>query len=366
MQHWLTNAQIFTGTEWLSNAHVCVADDRIAAVTTEQPAADVPQHNCHGHRLLPALIDAQIYGGGSRLFAQYPDEESLSLLAAANRKGGTVACLATIPTFHMERILESAKAVKTYIANGGEGILGLHLEGPFIHVEKRGAHVAEWVTVPTVQQITEILEAADGYLKMITVAPECCSNEVLQMLQDAGVIISAGHSNASYAQAQQFSRRGVQTVTHLFNAMTPLHHRNPGIPLAVFEDENLMASVIPDGIHVNYGMIRMAKQLMGERLFFITDAVTDCYEGPYQHVLNDDHYALPNGTLSGSAISMLQAVRNGITHIGLTPDESIRMAGLYPARLLQITDDYGSIAVGKKAALIEVDDDWNLVKQYGY
>lgn len=366
MQHWLTNAQIFTGTEWLSNAHVCIADDRIAAVTTEQPAADVPQHNCEGRRLLPALIDAQIYGGGGRLFAQYPDEESLSLLAAANRKGGTAACLATIPTFHMEGILESAKAVKTYIANGGEGILGLHLEGPFIHVEKRGAHVAEWVTVPTVQQIAGILEAADGCLKMITVAPECCSDEVLHMLQDAGVIISAGHSNASYAQAQQFSSRGVQTVTHLFNAMTALHHRNPGIPLAVFEDANLMASVIPDGIHVDYGMIRMAKQLMGERLFFITDAVTDCHEGPYQHVLNGDHYALPNGTLSGSAISMLQAVRNGITNIGLTPDESIRMASLYPARLLQITDDFGSIAVGKKAALIEVDDDWNLVKQYGF
>jgi len=189
---------------------------------------------------------------------------------------------------------------------------------------------------------------------------------VLHMLQDAGVIISAGHSNASYAQAQQFIKRGVQTVTHLFNAMTALHHRNLGIPLAVFEDANLMASIIPDGIHVDYGMIRMAKQLMGERLFFITDAVTDCYEGPYQHVLNGDHYALPNGTLSGSAISMLQAVRNGITHIGLTPAESIRMASLYPARLLQITDDFGSIAVGKKAALIEVDDDWNLVKQYGF
>lgn len=366
MLYWLTNAQIFTGTEWLSNAHVCVASDRIAAVTTQQPPADVPQHNCQGHRLLPALIDAQIYGAGGRLFAQYPDEESLSLLAAANRKGGTAACLATVPTINMDRILECAKAVKAYIANGGEGILGLHLEGPFIHVNKRGAHVAEWITVPTVQQIAEILEAADGCLKMITVAPECCSDEVLKMLENAGVIISAGHSNASYAQAHQFSRRAVHAVTHLFNAMTPIQHRNPGIPLAVFEDANLMASIIPDGIHVDFGMIRLAKQLMGERLFFITDAVTDCYEGPYRHVLNGDHYALPDGTLSGSAISMLQAVRNGITHIGLTPEESIRMASLYPARLLHITDDYGSIAVGKKAALIELDDDWNLLRQCGF
>jgi N-acetylglucosamine-6-phosphate deacetylase len=185
-------------------------------------------------------------------------------------------------------------------------------------------------------------------------------------LQDAGVVISAGHSNASFEQAREFASRGVKTITHLFNAMSPIHHRAPGLPTAVFESPTLMASIIPDGIHVHYSLLRMAKQLMGERLFYITDAVTPTSEGPYQHVLNSDHYALPNGTLSGSSLTMLQAVVNGITHAGIPPEESLRMATEYPAKLLGIDDDYGSIAIGKKAALLLLNEQWELVKVFGF
>lgn len=201
---------------------------------------------------------------------------------------------------------------------------------------------------------------------MITVAPECCTDEVLHMLRDAGVIISAGHTNATFEQAKEFSTRGVQTVTHLFNAMSPLHHRNPGVPMAVFEDAQLKASIIPDGIHVEYSIVRMAKQLMQERLFFITDAVTPTADGAYQHVLNQDHYALPEGTLSGSSLTMLQAVKNGMTHVGLTPDESLRMASLYPAKLLGIDTQYGTIAQGKKASLLLLNENWELIKVFGF
>lgn len=366
MQHWLLNARIFTGSEWLSDAHVCIEDDHIANISMQMPDDLSEHYDCRRRMLVPAFIDAQIYGGGSRLFAQYPEPESLALLAADNRHGGTAQCLVTIPTLPMDAIMKCLDALNAYMDEGGDGILGLHLEGPFIHPEKRGAHTLADIRTPTADDVKRILERAHGHLKMITLAPEQCSDEVLRLLSDAGVVISAGHSNASFEQAKEFAGRGVQTVTHLFNAMSPIHHRAPGLPTAVFESPTLMASIIPDGIHVHYSLLRMAKQLVGDRLFYITDAVTPTGEGPYQHVLNRDHYALPNGTLSGSSLTMLQAVVNGITHAGIPPEESLRMASLYPARLLGMDADYGSIEVGKKASLVLLNEQWQLEKVFGF
>jgi N-acetylglucosamine-6-phosphate deacetylase len=360
------NARVFTGSEWLAHTHVCIEDDRIATITHQLPDDPGEHFDCKGMMLVPAFIDAQIYGGGSRLFAQYPEPESLALLAADNRHGGTAQCLVTIPTLPIPVILRCLDALNEYLADGGDGIAGLHLEGPFIHPEKRGAHTLADIKVPTVGEVKQILDRAQGHLKMITLAPEQCSDEVLRLLSDAGVVISAGHSNATYEQAQLFAARGVKTVTHLFNAMSTLHHRAPGLPAAVFESNHLLASIIPDGIHVHYSLVRMAKQLMGSRLIYITDAVTPTTEGPYQHVLNSDHYALPNGTLSGSSLSMLQAVINGIKQVGIAPEESLRMASLYPAQLLGMDADYGSIVEGKKASLLLLNDDWQLVKQFGF
>ncbi|HSC54320.1 MAG TPA: N-acetylglucosamine-6-phosphate deacetylase [Phnomibacter sp.] len=365
MQSWLTNVRIFTGHEWIEEGHVCVEAGRIIAVTTELPADASDPYDCRDHWLVPAFIDAQVYGGGGKLFSQYPHSQSLELLKADNRKGGTTQCLVTIATQPFDTILQCLDALNEYLNAGGEGILGLHLEGPFIHEAKRGAHNKDWVRVPTTDDISMLLDRAKGRLKMITVAPECCPDEVLQMLNNAGVIISAGHSNANYAEAKQFSGRGVKAITHLYNAMTPLHHRDPGIAMAAFEDEGLTASIIADGKHADYSMVRMAKQLMQDRLFYITDAVTPTHEGPYQHLLQSDHYALPDGTLSGSSLTMLQAVKNGIEYAGISLDESLRMAGLYPATLLGISQDYGSIAPGKKAAMLLLQNDLELVAMIG-
>ena len=194
-------------------------------------------------------------------------------------------------------------------------------------------------------EIQELLQKEAGVIKMITVAPEVCSDEVLQLLMDAGIVISAGHSNATFEQGQDGFNRGITTTTHLFNAMPPLHHRQPGLPLAVMQYAPA-ASIIPDGIHVNYEIIKMAKKLMGERLFFITDAVTDCTTGPYQHELNDNYYALPDGTLSGSALTMQQAVINAVTHCNIPLDEALRMASQYPAIVIGKQNVFGKIAPG--------------------
>lgn len=360
MQQWLTNATVFDGDGWLPGHHVCLENGRIVSVSPEAPGTDDQQTDCGGGLLIPGLLDIQIYGGGGKLFAQYPEPESLAILADTNRRAGTTQCLVTIATQPVPVIMQCLDALHDYMSGGGEGILGFHLEGPFINPVKRGAHIEEWVITPTMPLIEEILQRARGHLKMITVAPECCSDEVLQRLREAGVIISAGHSNATYEQASAFSKRGVSAVTHLFNAMSPLHHREPGLPMAVIEDEKLTASIIPDGIHVDYAMMRMAKKLMGSRLLYITDAVTQTTDGPYQHLFSGTHYALPNGILSGSSLTMLQAVKNGIAHAGISPEESLRMGSLYPAQLLGLEKDYGSIKPGRKAELLLLNHDWEL------
>jgi N-acetylglucosamine-6-phosphate deacetylase len=183
---------------------------------------------------------------------------------------------------------------------------------------------------------------------MITVAPEVCSGEVLQLLMDAGIVISAGHSTATFDETITGFDRGITAVTHLFNAMSPLHHRQPGLPLAAMQYAPA-ASIIPDGIHVHYEIVKLAKKLMGGRLFFITDAVTDCNIGPYQHQLNGDHYALPDGTLSGSALTMKQAVMNAVQYCNISVDDALRMASMYPAGVIGKGAAFGQIAPGYPA-----------------
>lgn len=364
MQHWLLHAQVFTGSHWLPDAHVCIENDTIVAVKEGPiPEAAGEVFDCAGLRLVPAFVDMQVYGAAGRLFAQQPDEESLAALADHHAHSGTSQCLVTIATQPLAVVHQCLRAVRQYLQQGGGGIVGLHLEGPFIHPLRRGAHVADWIQTPTIDDIHRLLEVADGCLKMITLAPECCSDEVLQILHDAGVLIAAGHSNASYDQALQFANRGVQVVTHLFNAMSQLHHREPGLPLAALLHTGLHASIIPDGVHVHYDMVQLAARQMGDRLFFITDAVTTCTQGVYQHTCQGHYYSLPNGTLSGSALSMLQAVKNGVAHAGLGLQDALRKASSIPASLLGIGS---GIEAGAPAELVLLNDRLELVKRFGF
>ena len=179
-------------------------------------------------------------------------------------------------------------------------------------------------------------------IRVITIAPEVCTKEVIELILSYQVIISAGHSNASYEEATKSFDHGVSAVTHLFNAMSPLHHREPGLVGAAFNHPKLRASIIPDGYHVNYAAISIAKKIMGNRLFAITDAVTETGSGPYQHQLAGDKYEC-NGVLSGSALTMHKAFKNLVKHTGIEVDEALRMCSLYPAQMLGCDDQYGKI-----------------------
>ena len=234
--------------------------------------------------------------------------------------------------------------------NPHPALLGVHLEGPYLNPIKRGAHIIKYIKRPEKKEVEELLKEADGVLKMMTLAPEMCDAEIIKLLKDNGVTISAGHSNATFREAQTGFENGIATTTHLFNAMSPLHHRETGLPGATFQTKNIFASIIADGIHVDYNTVSISKKIMQERLFLITDAVEEVKEGDYVHVKQKDRFTLPDGTLSGSRLTLLQAVKNCVEHVEIPLDEALRMASTYPAKLIG-SKDLGKIEPGYKANL---------------
>jgi N-acetylglucosamine-6-phosphate deacetylase len=351
--------KIFTGESWLADHHIIIENGIITSVENTSVESTLEIKHFKNCFIAPALIDIQIYGAYNKLFAVYPDPASLKLMHEYCVAGGAVLHLPTVATNTKEVFKKSVDAIRNYWSNGGKGIFGLHLEGPWLNKEKRGAHVAELIHTPTVSEVKELLEYGKDVIKMITIAPEVCSVEVFELLKSYKIILSAGHSNASYTEAiNAFDH--VDAVTHLFNAMSPLHHREPGMVGAVFAHQKIMASIIADGYHVDFNAIRLAKEIMKERLFIITDAVTETTEGFYKHSLNKDKYEC-NGTLSGSAINMHQSFLNLVNKTGIETGEALRMCSLYPAQVLKIDNKYGKIAPGYNAQFVVLNKELELV-----
>ncbi|ANE51899.1 N-acetylglucosamine-6-phosphate deacetylase [Flavisolibacter tropicus] len=358
MQYY-TADRVFTGEEWLENMVIQTIDGRIQSLLpadSVDPAA--VQRFDHGS-IIPAFLDIQLYGAHGRLLAVYPDPETLFETVDYCLKGGAVLCLPTVATNSKEVFFKCIDAVRAYWQEGGPGVWGLHLEGPWLNPVKRGAHVEAFIHPPTVEEVKEILEYGNGIVKMITLAPEVCSDEVIQLIQSYGITISAGHSNATFAQATAAFDKGVHAVTHLYNAMSALQHREPGLVGATFLHPQAKASIIPDGHHASFEAIRIAKQLMGDRLFTITDAVTETTEGYYQHEKVGDKYEC-NGTLSGSALTQHQSMLNLVNKVGIELGEAIRMCSLYPAQVIGADEIYGKIAPGYTAQFLVLNNDLTL------
>lgn len=349
-----TGAAIFTGEEWLTG-HAVVTENNIIREILPVSSFSSSQSIIHFDDciLAPAYIDLQIYGARGKLFAVYPDTGSLHKLKEYCEEGGAVTCLPTVATNTKEVFYKCIDAVREYWKQGGEGIAGLHLEGPWLNPSKRGAHIESLIHSPTIEEAKELLQYGKGVIRMITIAPEVCADDVIEEILSHNIIISAGHSNATFDEAIKCFKKGIQAVTHLYNAMSPLQHRSPGLVGAAMDDDKVMASIIPDGYHVDYAAIRIAKQIMKKRLFMITDAVTETAEGYYHHTLTGDKFESA-GILSGSALTMAKGVRNLVNFAGIETGEAIRMASTYPARLLGLKE-FGLIAKGYSARMNVLD-----------
>ncbi len=348
--------KIFTGDDWL-NDHAVIVDDGF--IKTVLPANDLPVNietqYFPDSILAPAFIDLQIYGAHEKLFAVYPDSEALKKLNSYSNSGGAAFCMPTVATNKPETFFACIDAIKQYWQEGGEGILGLHAEGPWINKQKKGAHVESLIHSPTVKEVESFLSYGKGIIKIITLAPEVCSKEIIDLIQSHDIKIFAGHSNATYEEAMQSFDNGITAVTHLYNAMSPLQHRNPGLVGATLDHSKIMASIIADGHHVDHAAIRIAKKIMGSRLFAITDAVTKTTEGYYQHEQDGDKYTA-GSILSGSALTMYKAFQNLVNHAGIEMGEALRMCSLYPAQVMELDNLYGRIAPNYKSKIVVIPE----------
>jgi N-acetylglucosamine-6-phosphate deacetylase len=362
MQKVFSASKIFTGNEWLTDSAFIVKNDVIERILpSHELSQDTEITYFHDQTIIPAFIDAQVYGTAGKLLAVYPSAETLRIMNDEFMKQGTVLFLPTVATNTIEVFKKCIDAVKDYWGHGGQGVHGLHLEGPWLNADKRGAHVKEWIHVPQRAEVEDILKYGKGVIKMITLAPEECSDEIVELIRSHDIVIAAGHSNATYKQATGSFEKGITTVTHLYNAMSPLHHREPGLVGATLNNDHITASIIPDGHHVDYAAIVIAKKIMKQRLFAITDAVTETTTGPYQHYLAGDKYEC-NGILSGSALSMYQAFLNLVNHVGIEVSEALRMCSLYPAQVLGCAKLYGKIAQGYTGQFLVLNKQLEVVK----
>lgn len=351
------NGAIFTGEEKITGKALIIEDDEIKEITNiDSIPAGAKRVDCDKFFIAPGLIDLQIYGAGGYLFSNKPSAPALKSITNSLISNGTTGFFLTLATNSMEIFREAIKVVKE---NPHPALMGLHFEGPYINPVKRGAHLIQFIKRPEWKEVEDLLKEADGVLKMMTLAPEMCNPEIIKLLKDNGVVVSAGHSNATFNEAANGFENGIATTTHLFNAMSPLHHRDTGLPGATFLNKNIFASIIADGIHVDYNALSISKKIMNERLFLITDAVVENREGVYIHVKQKDRFTLPDGTLSGSRLTLLKAVKNCVEHAGIPLDEALRMASTYPAKLID-ANNMGKIESGSKANLIIFKKDFEV------
>ncbi|NVH48859.1 N-acetylglucosamine-6-phosphate deacetylase [Photobacterium damselae] len=359
----ITNINVFDGVEIHHNQIIIIENDTITKVISNDKTMDMQlpdvQIDGKGYLATAGFIDLQLNGCGGVLLNTDPSLKTLDIMNKTNLKTGTTQFL---PTF----ITSDQQAMENIVSIVGEldqpethGVLGLHLEGPFISIEKKGAHRQEFIRELDLPTAHFFAQNADK-IRVLTVAPENTSQEAIDIVRNAGITVSLGHTNATYAQVCE--KNGLEMATHLYNAMTPLGSREPGVVGYIF-DKKPHAGIIVDGIHADYPSVRIAHQLMGEKLFMVTDAVTPAgtdmteYDmaGVKAYVTNGKcHYE--DGTIAGAAITMIEGVRNLIQHVGLSREEALRMASLYPAKAIKIDDSYGKITEGYKANIVLLND----------
>lgn len=368
----LTHCRIFTGHEILDDHALVVADGLIERLCPQaELPADIEQRSLNGALLAPGFIDVQLNGCGGVQFndtAEAVSVETLEIMQRANEKSGCTSYLPTLITTSDGLMKQGVQVMRDYLAKYPNQALGLHLEGPWLNIIKKGTHNPDFVRKPDAALVEFLCQNADVITK-ITLAPEIAGCEVIRKLADAGIVVSAGHSNATLNEAKAGFRAGITFATHLYNAMPYITGREPGLAGAVLDDTDVYCGVIADGLHVDYVNIRNAKRLKGDKLCLVTDATAPAgaqidqfiFAGKtiyYRNGLCVDE----NGTLSGSALTMIEGVRNLVEHVGIALDEALRMATLYPARAIGVDKKLGTLAAGKVANLTAFTRDYEIIK----
>jgi N-acetylglucosamine-6-phosphate deacetylase len=369
----LVNGLVFDGRQLRHGLAVVVENDRVIDLVPEKELPDSidVSWDLNGHILAPGLIDIQVNGGGGVMFNDDPSVETIRRMGAAHRQFGTTGFLPTLISTDLNTMSQAISAVGQAIAEAVPGVLGIHLEGPFLNTEKRGIH-----DVNTFREIDEaafeLLTSLERGQTLVTLAPEKTTAKMISRLSASGVLVFGGHSNATYQQTRLALNAGLRGFTHLFNAMSPFESREPGMVGAALEDENSWFGIIADGHHVHPASFALAVKAKTQGYsILVTDAMAGVGSIEKRFVFDgveleaiDGCCRTPEGHLAGSDLDMISAVRNAIRFAGLSQSEALRMASSYPAQALGLETQLGAISPGFKASFVELDEDFNLYRTW--
>ncbi|MGO5000135.1 N-acetylglucosamine-6-phosphate deacetylase [Oceanisphaera sp. W20_SRM_FM3] len=358
----LTACRIFTGKGWLEQHAVIINNGRIQALVTEAELdARLVQYPQAGAIVCAGFIDLQLNGCGGVMFNSDISTATLAHMQRTNLASGTTSFLPTLITSPDIDMQTAVRVTRNFMAGHRHQVLGLHLEGPYLNVARKGIHPAAQVRALDAQMLDFLCQQADVLVK-VTLAPECHAPEQIRKLVAAGVLVAIGHTAANYEQAEAGFAAGIGFATHLYNAMTPtLNGRSPGVVGAIYDNPRIYAGIIADGFHVHPANIRLAHQVLGERLCLVTDATaaagapTSLTEFDFcgtRVLIKDGQCVDEHGTLGGSALTMIEGVRYLVNTVGLSLSDALRMASHNPARAIGRDSDLGSIDAGKVANLV--------------
>lgn len=359
----LTGARIFDGSHMLDGRAVVIENGRILAVPRESDLGTGIERRRVEGLLAPGFIDVQVNGGGGALYNDVRTVEGIRTIARAHRAYGTVGLLPTFITDTREAMAEAVEAMRAALAEKVPGVLGIHLEGPFISPERKGVHNPAFMRPMEDEDIAIMTSLAEGRT-VVTLAPERNSMEAIARLASAGVLVCAGHTAGDYDTVMEAIRHGLRGFTHLYNAMPPLTGRDPGPVGAALDSRDTWCGLIVDGHHVSDAALRAAIAAKGtERMMLVTDAMsvtgTDLagFDLHGRRIYRKDgRLTTEDGTLAGSDLDMASAVRNSVNRLGLALPDVLRMASLVPAAFLKLDHELGRIAPGYRASLVLLDD----------
>jgi N-acetylglucosamine-6-phosphate deacetylase len=369
MKQVIFNGQVFDGFSLRQDQAVVIENDTIVSLIDagNLPSGIDEKYDLQGGTLIPGFIDLQVNGGGGVLFNSAPTADGLRAIGNAHRQFGTTGFLPTLITDSFDVMRQAIAAVSQAIEEGVPGVLGVHLEGPFLNPARKGVH-DEGKFLVLDQHGFDILTSLSLGKTLVTLAPEMTTAEMIGDLVSRGVIVCAGHSAASYVQSCDALEAGVSGFTHLYNAMTPLQSREPGMVGAALEREDCWFGIIADGHHIHPAAFRIAvaaKRTGGAVL--ITDAMptvgadNESFELDGETLMaNNGRVINKDGKLAGAHLDMLSAVNNAAEFAGIDWFEAVRMATLYPARAAGLEGELGAIVPGSRASCLALDERRNI------